>query len=90
MKTRSLSSTLILAAIFLAALSVVLIGLALIPWSSLPMVAGCYIVGGIVVLAFRDYSHAPSYHTTNVHRLTAEDHDGARGSAAATVELRAA
>ena len=56
----------------------------------LPVVLGCYIVGGIVVLAFRDYSHAPSYRTTNVHRLTAEDHDGARGSVAATDELRAA
>ena len=90
MKNKPVTSTLILAAMFFAALCVVLIGLALIPWSSLPMVLGCSIVGGIVVLAFRDYSNAPSYCTPNVHQLTAEDHDGARGSVAATVELRAA
>jgi hypothetical protein len=90
MKNRPVSSTVIPAGIFVAAVSVALIGFVSIPWSALPLIVGCYIACGVVFLAFRDYSSAPSYCTPNIHRLTAQDRNGSRASVAATLELRAA
>ena len=90
MKTRLVSSTVILAATFFAAVSVGFVVFVSIPWSVLSMIAGSYIVGGIVFLAFRDYSTAPSYCTPDLHTLAAHDRDGAHASVPAIVELRAA
>jgi hypothetical protein len=90
MKTRLVSSTVMLAATLFAAVTVGFIVFVSISWSALPMIAGCYIVGGIVFLAFRDYSTAPSYGTPDIHTLAAHDRDRSHASIAATVELRAA
>ena len=90
MKNRRVSSILIptIAVRFFAALDVGLVGFASIGWLGLPMIAGCSVMSGIAVFAFRDHSSAPSYRTSNKRRLVPED--CAHAGAPDQVELGAA
>ena len=90
MKNRLVTSTPIRAAILLVVVSAGLFGFVSIAWSSIPMIVGCYLAGGIAVLAFRDYSRAPGYSTSNVHRFPVEHCAVMSTSVRTTEELRAA